>query len=330
MAYEWLVTADWHNIDVFSAYAGTTVERTNLQARTGTYSFRITGVSNSWLQMSVASSATKYLGAGFYAATAQDNGHSFAFREGTTNHVTVVFNSQAGQIEARRGTRTGTLLGSGGSIATGKWYFVGIKVVVHDTAGSVQVLLDGVEIINLTDVDTRNGATGVIDNIRLDNYTGNGNYLYLDDIKVRDDAIPGVGGVTVYLPAAAGDDAGWTASAGDPWQCVDEVPASYTDYISADVETLNTKATFVHGGLAESSYRSIDCVCVAAAGKLSASGSGSVRTIIKSGSSYANGPSRAMSTDTRYAHLFQMTNPDGGGAWTKSAVNAAQPGVETI
>lgn len=325
MAYEWLLTADWHDRDAFTSYNVFDSARSNTTARTGSWSFRSQGADA--YVMGVASNATKYLGVGFYASAAAPTHVQILFREGGTAHVTIVGNTIAGTIEARLGLSNGTLLGSGGTIAINGWYFLGIKVTVHDSTGIVQVYLDGVEILNLTSQDTQNGATGVIDNILLQTPSG---YVYWDDIKVRDDAIPGVGGIYVYVPTGDGADAAWTGSAGNDWECVDEAPATYGDYISTDVATTGTKSTFTHAAMAAAAYDSIDCVCAAAVAKLDAVGSGNTRAIVKSSASYGNGASVALSTTTKYLHAFQTVNPNGGGAWDKTAVGAAEPGVETI
>lgn len=326
MAYEHLITADWHDRDIFTAYNAGDTARSNTVARTGSYSFRSQG-ANSYT-LGVSSNATKYLGVAFYATSSSATMMSIRFSESATDHVTIVANTLAGTIEARRGSQTGTLLGSGGSITTNRWYFLGIKVTVNDSTGIVQVYLDGAEIFNLTSQDTKNGGTtGEIDTLY---FNAQSSYVYFDDIKVRDDAIPGVGGINVYLPAGDGGDVAWTGSAGSDWECVDEAPATYTDYISTDAATTGTKSTFTHPAMAAAAYDSIDCVCAAAVVKLDASGSGNARAIVESNGSYGNGETVALSTSTKYLHSFQTVNPDGGGAWTKATVGTAEPGVETI
>lgn len=324
MAYEWIVTPDWHDTDVFTSLTGS-ISRSTTTARTGVYSFGLAG--NRALNMAVSSSDTKYAGFGFYATSNSTTMSFMRFREGTTTHVTIVANTVTGTIDAKRGEQTGTLLGSGGSISANKWYYVGVKVVVDDSVGIVTVNLNGVEVIALTSQDTQNGGTGVIDNLSL--WSGT-EYTYFDDIKVRTDSIPGVAGLFVKVPTANGTDTGWTPSAGSAYECVDEVPATNADNIYTDVSTTGTKSTFIHGGLTATAYGSIDCVCVAAKAQLDDTGSGNIRTIIESNGSYGSGSSVALSVSPLYVHLFQETDPDTSAAWTKTGVNAAEPGVETI
>lgn len=324
MAYEWFVTADWHNVDVFSA-SQSSPPRSNTTARTGSYSFEMGNARAFW--MGVSSNATKYAGVGIYVTAASPSAFRINFLESSIAHVCIVINTTAGCIEVRRGSETGTLLGSGGVITTNRWYFIGIECTVHNSTGIVTVNLDGVQVIALTGQDTQDAGTGVINSVQLISGT---NTCYSDDIKVRDDAIPDIGGIYVYVPTGDGADAAWTGSAGSDFQCVDDVPATYTDYIATDVATTGTKSTFTHAAMAAAAYDSIACVCSAAVAKLDASGAGNARAIVKSSASYGNGASVALSTTTKYLHVFATVNPDGGGAWDKTAVGAAEPGVETI
>lgn len=328
MAYEHLITADWHDMDVWSAYdsgGGGSHTRSSATARTGTYSFFLG--NGGYNQLNVAGGATYYVGCGFFTNASNWNAIYLSFREGPTSHVTILLNMSSGIVQALRGTTGGTVLGSGGSVSTNRWYYIGAKVTVSDTVGVVQVYLDGTEIFNLTSQDTQNGGTAWIDNLLFCSTGVNG---YIDDIKVRDNAIPGVGGIYVYVPTGDGADTGWAASAGSRYQCVDEAPGTYTDYVSTDVSTTGTKSTFTHAAMAAAAYDSIDCVCAAAVAKLDASGSGNSRAIVKSSASYGNGTTVALSTTSKYLHSFQTVDPNGGGAWSKTAVGSAEPGVETI
>ena len=324
MAYEHLITADWHNKDVFTAVSAN-VARSNTYARTGTWSFNFPAVHDAHL--SVVAAATKYVGFGAYFLSDNANGNRVFFRESTTEHLCIVFNTVAGTIEARRGNETGTLLGSGGTISTNTWYYIGIKGTIDNSAGVVEVWLDGVKVIDLSSQDTQNGGTATVNNIWWEQ--GNAN-VYIDDIKIRDDAVPSVGGLYVKVPSADGGTNGWTPSAGDEYQCVDEAPPTFDDYISTDVATTNTLSNFAHAGMSAAAYDSIDCVAVVAYAQLDAAGAGNVRMVLNSNGTESDGTSTVLSTSPKYISHFVTADPDTSAAWAKSGVDAALFGVETI
>src|SRR5690606_6306285 len=73
------------------------------------------------------------------------------FRENATIHLTIRPNSD-GALEVLRGAGTGTSLHttSAGLLSLEQWYHVGVGVTVHDTTGTVRVLLNGIEVIALS------------------------------------------------------------------------------------------------------------------------------------------------------------------------------------
>jgi len=323
MAYEHLITPDWHDTDVFT---DSEASRSTNNPRTGSYSFEHSSTEQTIL--SVDSAATKGFGFGWYVTTEHATNARMELRESTTVHVSVHANTIDGRIDVKRGGST--LLGSSanGSISTNQNFYISGLVTIHDTTGSVVIYIDGDEVINESNIDTKNGGTGVIDNMHW--YSTFGMVYYIDDIKVTTDAAPGMGGLYVQLPNADGSTNGWTPSAGDEYECVDEAPPTFTDYISTDAGTVNTLSTFTHAGLSLSAYDSIPCVAVAGFAQLDASGAGTVRMVLDSNGTESDGTSTTLSTSGQYIHHFVEQDPDTSAAWTKAGVDAVEFGVETI
>ena len=128
--------------------------------------------------------------------------------EGATEHITVSIDLDAGGLlKVFRGGTGGTLLAS----YTGNWtpYFwvlLQIKVKIHDTEGEVKVRYLNTEVLSFTG-DTRNGGTaGLLDRFKLTAGLGSTNQCYFDDIIIRDDIYPGIGGLYVYSPTGAGSN----------------------------------------------------------------------------------------------------------------------------
>jgi hypothetical protein len=128
---------------------------------------------------------------------------------------------------------------------------------------------------------------------------------------------------------ADGADTAWTASAGDDYQCVDEIPATFDDYISTDVSVNATKGTFAIGDLSFTPD-SISVVAVYAKAQLDEAGVGSIRAIVKSSASYGNGATEGLDTTAEWVKGFFETDPATSAAWNEAGVNAAQAGVETV
>lgn len=139
---------------------------------------------------------------------------------------------------------SGTALGTSASgvVTANTWHYILVRVKPHASTGILEVWVDGVRVLNLTNIDTLH-ASAVADTAR--NFTtqrANGNTsLYLDDILIADNT--GTGVVAVFGPVSieairpAGDVAEtWDKSTGaDSYALVDEAPASAADYVETTV-----------------------------------------------------------------------------------------------
>ena len=154
-------------------------------------------------------------------------------RENTTTHVYLRLNATSGAVEVIHGSGTTMFVSSFVPNMT-SWNHFAIAATCHDTTGSVTVWLNGIQIIALTNVDTRNGGTGIINNAYFATATlgtgNNGAYVEVDDIYLSDSmAYVGDCRVVRLLPTGAGDVTAWTPSAGANWDAVND--SSSTDYV---------------------------------------------------------------------------------------------------
>lgn len=326
MGVVFMATADQGDVVMWTDPG--TVAVSNTVARTGTYSFR--GGSTAVCHKTMPARADNYLKAALLCSASSGQTSEIRFRESTTAHITVLFNFSSGAITVYRGTNAGTQLATtAASLMLNTWYCVEIYAKTHDSTGAFTLKVNGATLsdLTLTNADTRNGSTtGNADNIQF--YSG-GTYTYWDDIVIRDDTWPGTGGIYVLVPTGAGSLANWTASAGSAYQCVDELPASYADYISTDAATLNTKHDLAFGNMT-GTFDSIPVVGVYISAKLDAAGSGNVRPYADSNGTTSSGTALALSTSAQVTAHYMALNPDGSAAWTKAAVDALIAGVETV
>jgi hypothetical protein len=101
-----------------------------------------------------------------------------------TIHDTVLVNTN-GSLSARLGA-AGTTHGTtaAGLVVINTWYYIEVQVVLHDTTGQIKVRLNGTEVLNVANTDTKNGGTKtVFDSIRLF-AGGSGSVALFDDLYI--------------------------------------------------------------------------------------------------------------------------------------------------
>ena len=322
MTVERLITADMPNaLGEFSAY--TSVDLSSTQARTGTKSFLLNHESDTFT-IAMTAAAAKYYRMCLYIATAgaSEPALLISARESTTVHVQIVWSPSTGKLSARRGT---TLLGTGTAVLSiNTWYCIEVYYSVHDSTGAVTVKVNGTTDIALTNQDTKNGGTtGQPDNLKVTfDYVGNVAY-YFDDLCISD-AWPGQHGIYVLLPTGAGSSAGWAASAGDAYACVND--DDFTDYISDDTTSDKHDFALADLSITPDSLGAVQAVAVA---KLNAAGSGSMRVYIDSAGTAGNGADVGLSTSAQNVRAVFALDPNGSAAWAAAAINALKLGVES-
>ena len=165
----------------------------------------------------------------------------FTVREGGINHLAVGLNA-AQQLVIFRGA---TIIATGTTVfPMNSWYYIEFKAIIHDTAGSYEVRVDGVTELSASGIDTRNGGTGPWNNVWLAS-PSNSN-AWFDDFYLLDTSgatlndFLGPVRVETLFPqtdaVAAGTHAGLTPSTGtDHGAMVDEPAPNTTDYNSSAV-----------------------------------------------------------------------------------------------
>ena len=163
-------------------------------------------------------------------------------REGATTHLYLDRDS-AGKIRVCRGD--GTVLGTS-SVVTNMWQVwnhIALDVTISPTTGKVRLKVNGSVVLNLTNVNTRNGGTsGVVDTFAWVTPNGYAS-VHLDDWYLCDSTGPapyntdlGDCKVETLRPSADGASSGWVGSDGNSllnWQLVDD-NSTTTDYVIAD------------------------------------------------------------------------------------------------
>jgi len=217
-----------------------------------------------------------------------------------------------------------------GALLPAHWAYIEYKVVIHDTTGAIIIKVNGDEVANVTGLDTRNGTPTSATHLKIwgidaDSDTQDGCYCY-DDVYIDDAAFLGPIKVEQLLPNGDTADEDWALSTGvDSYALIDENPKNDdTDYISSGTTTDKTLCDLGALAYLASNIKgvqiNVDC-------KVD-TGTVSLIPKIKSNVTEA-GTTRGVSTTTYKTESQMFVNdPDTAGAWSVSAVNAAQAGVE--
>jgi hypothetical protein len=225
----------------------------------------------------------------------------------------------------------GTTIATGATVlALTTWYLIEGKIFIDDVNGIAQCKLNGVLPLEIDySGDTRSQGT-TITKVFLGTYgsaTAYTIYGYFDDFVLDDASWIGDTRIQAISPTGVGTTTGWTPSAGNNWDCVEEIPASDVDYIYINAnDILDTYATGnLIGGVSE-------VKCVQVQGRTVYQGAPTptnLKLAIRSnGVDYV---SANKSVPASYKSLFNIweTDPDTSATWLVAAVNAAEIGVKS-
>lgn len=228
---------------------------------------------------------------------------------------------------------------TGTPLTSGTWHWVEIKITLGTTAsnGACEIRIDGSTVVNATSQDTNVTGTGAAYFEITGGGSSNPNEAYFDDFIIMDSTgsnmndFIGDSGITVQTPNADGGVVAWTASAGADYECVDESPAAAngdTDYISSS--TAGQESRFNLTNLS-GTPTTIHAVQVRYKAKKTGSGQRTLRGLINSNANESTGSELGLTTAYvwHYGGAYPL-DPDGSVAWTISAVNALQAGVEVV
>ncbi len=280
---------------------------------------------------SFAAAAEIYLGfAGYWAGT---NGRLDIMGDsGATAHLTLHLSS-SGTLQLRRGGTAATLLGETVATYNDAWHFIEIRATINDSTGVCQVRIDGSTSPAIDySGDTKNGGTNTtIDRVRWASAGANSTVRWTDLylLNTSGDAPLntwlGDRRVDALAPSGAGNSTGWTPSAGNNWDCVEEVPESTAESVSAtDSGTTDLYAL----GDMDATVTSVLAVKAQIYGQKSDAGASSVIPVLRTGGSNYDGDAVALSTSWGKADQTWTVNPGTSEAWTRSQVDALEAGVK--
>jgi len=350
MALEWMsgfdhMTEAQLSLGLFTTNNGADVSP--IYARTGSRSLSIASTIGNCFRLGLSNAATRIIGFGLLQTDVSiANGRIiFAFGDGTpvtdgNAQVSMGLNADGSiSIYSGRGLNAnsgGNLLGTSGTgifPSSLQWYYVEIVATFHGSTGAVQVFVNNVSILTLTNQDTTATANAYANAFGFGAQSSPG-ILYFDDVYV----LSGTGGVrttrlgavrVVGLAAAAGDGsvAQFTPSSGsDNGAMVDETPTPDGDSTYNEsgtvglIDTYNFAAIGLTGtvlGLQVKNYAKVD------------SGAASVRAVQRIGSTNYFNSVVALTTGYGYGPLeISEQSPATATNYTVAEIDAAEFGIE--
>jgi hypothetical protein len=316
-------TADLRDLSIISG-AGCSIS--SAQKRTGSYSF-LTSTNYRLGDFCFPLTAEGYARFAFYF----DGAGNFTVRLGnghptTYNNYIKVLASSGVQILH---PDSNTIYSASNAVipGTGSWHVLEVHWLIHASTGYIDVKVDGIQSAQLLSHNTWVSDLVGVNLLYFD--VASGCDYYIDDIIVRDDQWPGRGGIHVLTPNAGSTNEGWTASAGDPETCVDELPPVFTDYLSTDCTVDGTEHTVNVTDLAATPWN-IRGVGVKAKVKPTVSTDAFARTLLQTGATKTPGATYGVETTGTWVDSYYALNPADSAVFEAADITNIEVGIESM
>jgi len=312
---------------------------TTSQKRTGNYSYYLPSgtLNSSYYGVDLGVNYTE-----FYARIAYRiegftaGGHLFNWRNSAGTTIgSLQVKSFAPLVIAMYDSTTERVASANLNVLVNEWHVYEVWVKINGAGvGRFRVKLDGSLVCDFTGVTNTAGANvskfySFVVGVSAD--------AFIDDIAINDtvgaidNSWCGDGGVLAALVPITGaaEYADLIASAGDAWDCVNEIPANSTDYVYES--TVDKKSTYLLSDLAGlPSGASIARVWVEVDALETAADGDKIATLLRSATTDAQGADQILTLAyARYLSAEYLVDPAGGEdpTWTEAKVNALQAGA---
>lgn len=310
--------------------------------RRGSASFRFVHSSNN-VQTGISktlnpSGSTAILGVAFKTSVAPPLiSQLLTVQTGTTPQVTLRLNPDMTLSAVRGNFQSGTVLGTtSATLTVAVEAYLELKVLLHVSAGTVDVRVNGVSVLALTGQNTANSGT-TWNAIALGQYdvgsaVGNLHTLDFDDLYVLDGSgsapwqdFLGDCRVDVRLPSA-GALAQFTPSAGSNYQNIDDTAPDDDSTYNATSTTGYTDTFVVED--APVAGAALYGVQVSLSAKKTDAGTCSLASVVRESSSNQVAAAQNPSTSYAYLRTVYQVDPHTSAQWTEANFNAAEFGYQ--
>ena len=197
-------------------------------------------------------------------------------------------------------------------------YFIQVYYKIHNTVGRLYVKINGIVDLDFTG-GTLFGSYSTFNNMRF------GDNCYNDNIVIDDSQMPEQTEIALLRPNAVGSKSNWTPSAGNNYECVDEVPFSDSDYVSADVVDMIDTYGIENLPIAAASIKGIQVQ--ARVRRDTDAVPNKANLVLRANGMDYHGDDKSI--ETGYTNIIQTwdTNPTDGQPFEKSDIDALEIGI---
>jgi len=263
-----------------------------------------------------------------YSWHTNSNGGLFSFKDsGGTNILSGRVDVTTGLLSIRLGNQAASqiAISTTGFLPIYTMRLVEVHYIPLNSGGVVQVKLDGVQEINFS-----GDSTAGLENIETFRIGSNGvdNRGYFDDIVLDDADWIGNTKIQKLQISGAGTTSEWDASAGNPEDCIDEIPHSDTDYVSTNVadESITCACADMTGDV-------VSVKCLQLHGRMAYEGAPTPTkqklAIRVNGSEYYGDDESPALTFGNFSKIWSL-NPNDAAAWEEADINAIEIGVRSV
>jgi hypothetical protein len=210
------------------------------------------------------------------------------------------------------------------AMSTNAWNLFEFHVKIAD-AGTIESRMNGTADISYSG-DTKPGSSTTIsyvDQNIVASGTSSGQRVHIDDYALGTGGWLGDIRIEKLVPTA-NSTANWTASTGSQYQCIDEVPASDTDYISSSTNSQRNTSDFTDfTGTGKTVAALIHWIRV----KKDPANSQKVKDLVVLGANETLGAALTLTGSYQHFATIHAAKP-GGGSWSDSDVDSVVAGVE--
>jgi hypothetical protein len=223
-------------------------------------------------------------------------------------------------------------LGASSAIgAPNEWAYIEVKAKVNSATGSIEIRNYGTTILNLTGINTQNGANAFIDKVYLGHATQWG-VFYFDDYYILDTTGTTNNGFLATTSATPRVIGLTTTGAGDTTQFTPSSGANYAAAASLDVSTpYVASATVGNRDLynltdVPAGITNVKGLVVSARAYKSDAGTRKMALGVKSGGTVYDSGDTTLTNAFVTSRWVYETDPATGVPWTESGLNALQLG----
>ena len=253
------------------------------------------------------------------------NNPDIALIDMSGNYILRFIHNTTGHMCVYRGS---TLLGTTTNPiwSTTAFNFVEIKVYAHESAGTVEIRLNGntTPELSLSGIDTIEGSATMIQGFRLTAGFSNG-YNYWDDLYLASDFL-GDSKIDVIRVTGAGNYSQFAPLSGSNYENVDESRGPDDDTTYNDGDAVNEIDTYQMADLAAGD--TIHALKIQGSYKKTDAGTALMKQVLRINSTDYYGDEKTLTTDyTTESDIFNL-NPDDSAAFETADINALELGCE--